>query len=48
MAFWHPTPSPGKCRKTCTPLVCWLVLSVTDSAICQDGMGSTLGGADGG
>ena len=26
MAFWHPTLSPGRCRKTCTPLVCWLVL----------------------
>ena len=26
MAFWHPTSSPGRCRKTCTPPVCWLVL----------------------
>ena len=26
MAFWHPTLSPGRCRKTCASLVCWLVL----------------------
>ena len=25
-AFWHPTLSPGRYRKTCTPLVRWLVL----------------------
>ena len=25
MAFWHPTLSPGRYRKTCTPLVRWLV-----------------------
>ena len=22
MAFWHPTLSPARCHKTCTPLVC--------------------------
>ena len=26
MAFRHPTIAPGRCHKTCTPLVCWLVL----------------------
>ena len=52
MAFRHPTLSPGRCRKTCTPLVCWLVLScsssVTYSVICQEGLGSTLGATEGG
>ena len=51
MVFWHPTLSPGRCLKTCTPLVCWSAgwsSSVTYSTICQKGLGSTLGGTDGG
>ena len=48
MAFWHPTLSPGRCRKTCTPLVCWLVLIGYIFCYLQKGLGSTLGGTDGG
>ena len=48
MAFWHPALSPRGCRKTCTPLVCWLVLISYIFCDLPKGLGSTLGGTDGG